>query len=161
MKRLNTLKRLAVNFDWLLVLIIVGALFAFSSKLQNLLQGLGDRRFEFYSTLAGVFGTLLGFTVAGIAIFLTMPMTPRIELLAQAGHYETVVASFTRAAWALASGLILVVTAMAIDTHKAPDGVLLFLILVASLLSTLRMTRGLLILDHVLRVVSRDHKAIK
>jgi hypothetical protein len=84
---------------------------------------LEKNRAAIYQTIAGVYGTIFGFTLTAVSIVLTFANSPRIEILRSSRHWSTLWQVFIRAIrwsaivafWAL--GLLITDT----DSHQIPS----------------------------------------
>lgn len=77
-----------------------------------------------YSTLAGLAGTLLGFTLTSISIILAIGQIPQLKLLRDSGHMATVWMVFSQAIGWLALATVWSLIGLVLSNHNSSPGLI-------------------------------------
>lgn len=81
------LLELAESIFFILLLIGLLTFFKESIQIESWIRSINT---DFFSLLATITGTLLGFVIAGVAILLAFPSSERLEELKRSQHYKTI-----------------------------------------------------------------------
>lgn len=122
--------------------------------LDYTLQG---NRGAVYGTAASIFGALLGFVIAAVAIVLGYADSPRLAVLRASKHYTTLWRVFIANIRALAFATVVALLALVLDRDGAPVHLLLYATAFAALLVGVRLGRAMWILENVIHLVTKDH----
>jgi len=130
--------------------------FAFTTALhldRSLMDSLPPDRSALYSTLASIFGSLLGFVIAAIAIVLTLAPDSRLEIVTTSPHYKVLWRIFFSATRALGIATAACVVGVMTDRGSRPNLVFFGIVLFSSLWSSLRVWRCIWVLERIVGVV--------
>jgi len=109
---------------------------------------------DFYSLLATITGTLLGFVITGVAILLAFPSSERLKELQKSKHYKTIYKVYFSTIYFLALTLILSVVGFLCDEHYAI--IIFYLIAWLIIISGLRFWRCVWVLKNVIDIVGKQ-----
>jgi hypothetical protein len=153
----------SVHFLFAELVVALGAMLAFGAWQATPGGGraaaatLADNRGAVYGALTSLFGTLLGFTLAAMAIVLGYASDNRLRLVRESQHYPTLWRVFIAAtrAMALATGVALL--ALVLDRDRAPSPLILDLVVGATALATLRLARVMWVFERIIRLITERH----
>lgn len=144
----------------LAVLLVVGGV-VYLSEWQSgwtLIDGyLRETRSTFYSTVAGLSGSLLGFVIATFAITVSAFGSRRLRPVE--AHMATLVATFSMATVYLGSATLVALVALVFDKDSGPVPWLFYAVLLLIGLSTVGVVRCVWILHNVISIVGAPSKS--
>lgn len=156
------LSRLRAHFlllEWVLPVGFTVLVLFFNEPLRlyfpALINGL---RQTIYGTIATIFGSLLGFVIAGVTILISMGETPRLKLMFQYGLFVQVIAIFNSAAKWLAFGAFVSIAGLVLDRDVHVIWWYSWLDFCITIVCALRIWRCIWVLGSVLDLVLRDKK---
>jgi uncharacterized membrane protein len=121
----------------------------------NFLCGaLTDNRAPVYGAIATIAGSLLGFVITSVSILLGYVNT-HLGPLRNTAHYPTLWNTYKSGIKMLALTTLMAIVALIWDRDKSPQRFVMYGVLVASILSLLRLVRCIWILEQVIAVVTR------
>ncbi len=126
---------------------------------STLEEWLRDSRGPLYSALSTIFASLLGFTIATVAIVLSFATSPRLEIVRTSRHYATLWRVFKSAIRWLAFATIFALVALAIDSGPIPSLWVLYPLAGISLIVLSRIARCIWVLENVIDLVARPSSA--
>lgn len=143
----------------LLLCLITTSVFALFVERQDsfpaIARVLDGSRNNIYNALASVLGSLLGFTIAAVAIVIGYAQSPQLELLRESGVDRTLWRVFTSSIRALAFATAFALTALVIDTSDtAPSRFALYGMMCLILIATVRIGRVIWLFETVIKIVS-------
>lgn len=140
----------------LVVVAVLVAAFMLATGVGNFDETLNDqRRGAMYGSLAGTAGALLGFTLAALAILVTLPSRERIESLREHPKWPRVPSAYFRAARALLAALVLCTLGIALDSAREPWKLYEVVTIAVLALALVRIAAAVVALDQIL-VVARQ-----
>jgi len=134
-----------VLFVWPLAGYVIG-------PIQDTLDG---HRAEVYGALASIFGSLLGFTLAAVAIVLSVAQSARLRVVRESRHYDELWAIFRSCMRWLAIATSVTLVALIADTNETPRIWLTGLALFVSLVGVLRIARTVWVLERIIGIVTK------
>lgn len=114
---------------------------------------LPEDRTTLYATLASIFGALLGFVIAAIAIVLTLAPDPRLELVTSSPHYATLWRIFFSATRALGIATAACVFGLVADRKVQPQLYVIGAVLFSGLWSCARVWRCIWVMERLVAIV--------
>jgi carbon starvation protein CstA len=146
---------LRVEFLFSVLLVVLLAWWLETQESAGLLQRFmdGDRG-KVYSALSAIFGSLLGFVIAAVAIVIGHAGSPRLAILHKAGQMETLWAVFTASMRALAGATIVAVVGLVFDTGREIRAPIVLLTVFSSVLASFRVMRTIWVLENVIRIAA-------
>lgn len=152
-------------WEWLIPTILVGLSLMWGDTvltcLPSLLHGV---RSMVYGSLASLFGGLLGFVIAGVAILLTMGETPRLQLIQSSGMYKQILTIFTSTTRWLAIGTVVAIVGLVADkdpssgTGASTLWWYAWILVWALVVGGLRLWRCLWVLENVIGLIAMDRQ---
>jgi len=159
------LSRLRAHFlliEWVLPIAIIGLVVFFNEPLRqyfpNLINGL---RQTIYGSLATIFGSLLGFVIAGVTILISMGETPRLKLMFQYGLFTQVIGIFNSTAKWLAFGTFASISGLVADRDGHVIWWYSWFAASITIVCALRIWRCIWVLGAILDLVLRDKQSVK
>jgi hypothetical protein len=113
-----------------------------------------QNRSSVYGTLAGIFGSLLGFVITAASILLTFASAPSLKLLRDSPHYATLWRTYKSGIRAMALATVAAVAALVLDRDTSPSRIALYAVVACSLFAAVRLGRCLWILEKVIDIVT-------
>lgn len=144
----------------LAVLLAVGGLVYWAewqSGRATLDEYLRGTRGAFYSTVAGLSGSLLGFVIAAFAITVSAFGSRRLRPVD--GHIATLIATFSMATAYLGSATLVALVALVVDQDSRPAPWLFYTVLLLVGLSSVSVARCVWILHNVVSIVGAPSKS--
>jgi hypothetical protein len=126
-----------------------------AASVMSLLSG---SRSTVYGTLAGIFGSLLGFTITAVAIVLSFADSSRMALIRESPHYVTLWEIFKSSIRWLGAATCIALAALIVDRDRRPYIVVTVVVVYASLVSVLRVGRTIWILELLIGLVTSRPK---
>lgn len=114
---------------------------------------LAHRRSDLYASLLGLEVTLLGFTVAVLAIVLGYSQAPRFEIVRRSRHWKGLFGSYTRAMRWTACAALGALAALLLDREDAPNLPATVACFVSLFFSVIFVVRMLWVTERVVAVV--------
>lgn len=146
---------LAAEFVLAVALTVAFALWLALCDGMNFLEPvLCERRTALYGTLAALFGSLLGFVLASVAIVLSLHDNEKLSLIRNSRHYGALWQIFKASMRALASATVVSLAALLLDRQSTPNPLVLVLLFGAVTLSALRLARVVWALEGLISVVA-------
>ena len=124
---------------------------------QEFMRG---NRVNIYTTMAGIAGTLLGFSIACMSIILSFSSSPRFTLLRNSQHYPTLWKTFVQATRYLGALTITALVCLAWDTESAEVPWLVIPLCFFVGLSIVRLLRVVWIIEQIVGIVSKPPQPI-
>lgn len=115
---------------------------------------LTNDRIALYRTLASVFASLFGFTIAATSIVLLNSNSPRLRIVRESKHYNTLWAVFCATIRALAFALVISLIGLVFDRKGEPGHWVFIVATFAFLLSCLRVYRAIWVLENIVILVT-------
>lgn len=119
-------------------------------SINKLVKG---NRAELYSSLASIFGALLGFAITAVSIMISFAHSPKLKIVRESGHYKTLWIIFTYAIRASALATLTSVLALLNDCDDSPSRIMMYIALFFSMLATWRIARCIWILERIIELV--------
>ncbi|HEV2236754.1 MAG TPA: hypothetical protein VGR57_08855 [Ktedonobacterales bacterium] len=117
-------------------------------------QTLAGNRAAVYGALTSLFGALLGFTIAAMAIVLGYASDNRLRLVRESPHYPTLWRIFIAATRALALATAAALLGLVLDRDRAPSPLILDLAVGATALAALRLARCLWVFERSIGLIT-------
>ena len=134
-----------------LALAIWATWFGGAASLQGMLQ---DNRAALYGAVASIAGALLGFLITTVALLQGIVAAEGFRRLRASDQYPTLWRVFHLAIRVLAVACALSLIALLVDRDAKPVPVMFYLVVWAAVESALLITRGIWVLERVLRIAS-------
>jgi hypothetical protein len=115
---------------------------------------LAGNRGAVYGALTSLFGALLGFTIAAMAIVLGYASENRLRLVRESRHYPTLWHVFSAATRALALATCAALLGLVLDRDHAPAPLILDLCVGATALAVLRLARCLWVFERIIGLIT-------
>jgi FtsH-binding integral membrane protein len=106
-----------------------------------------------YGALATIFGSLLGFVIASISIIMSLPDSPRLDVVRNSKHYPDLWQIFTSATKSLAVATGAALIGLVFDRDAEPIRFVLYLCVWTTVLATLRVYRCIWALERLVGVL--------
>ena len=121
-------------------------------QIEELVHG---NRANIYRTLAGVSGTLLGFTLASASFAMNVISSPRLAMLRNSQHYPALWRTFFQTTWFLGALTLAALVCMIWDRDDSPTTWLVVPVTLFVCLSVFRLARVIWILEQVIGVLAK------
>ena len=135
------------------IVLVTAASVVVAYRCPRLFSYLPTERSALYSTLASIFGALLGFVIAAIAIVLTLAPDPRLDLVTRSPHYATLWRIFFSATRALGLATVACVAGLVFDRSSIPPLWLVAVVIFSTLWSSLRVWRCIWALEKLVKII--------
>jgi hypothetical protein len=122
---------------------------------DELFEVLDGARQALYIAIASIAGSLLGFTVATVSIILAFAESPRLRLVRESQHYETVYVVFFSAIKFLGITTGWALVALLWDRDSSPEVWVSYVALWTVVIAALRLYRCVWVLENVTRLAIR------
>ena len=119
---------------------------------------LKGNRAAVYGTLASICGSLLGFTIAAVAIVLGYASSDRLAIVRESRHYLTLWHVFVAAMRAMGTATLVALVGLILDRDGAPVPVILYVCVGTTTLAALRLARCLWVLEQAIALVAAPSK---
>lgn len=145
--------------ELLLAFFITVGLILFSEQqggaafIDPLLHG---NRGALYGTLASIFGSLLGFTIAAASIVLASISSPRLRIVRQSRNAGDLWRIFSSTIRVLAVATLISLMGLLLDRDAAPSHWIFYLLLFVFSLACLRLARTLWVLEKTILLVASE-----
>ena len=107
-----------------------------------------------YGTLASIFGSLLGFTITAASIVLGFSSSPRLRTIRNSRHYPTLWEVFGATIRALGLSTVISLAALIVDRDTTPNHWVLYAVVFAVLLSSVRIVRTIWVLENIIALIT-------
>jgi|GEM_PF-865751 len=158
------LSRLRAHFlliEWVLPIGFIAVVLFFNETLRHYLPiQVNGLRQTIYGTLTTIFGSLLGFVIAGITILISMGETPRLKLMFQHGLFIQVIGIFNSTAKWLAFGTFTSIAGLVFDRDGNPIWWYSWFVFSIAIVCALRVWRCIWVLGAVLDLALRDKQPV-
>ena len=139
---------------WVMLVIIfciflLGDAIGYNRIIVSQLYGL---RSTVYASFSQKMGTLLGIVITGLAILLTMEKSEPMRLLKKSVHYKELFDIFISGCKRLATGTLLSLIALVIDSDLAPKLWLSYCVLWCVIITAIGLFRCMWVLKNVVRL---------
>jgi hypothetical protein len=124
---------------------------------RTLIGFMAHRRGALYPTAVGLFGTLLGFALASLAVALGYAHSERLSVLRDSGWLRSLYGVFVGALRAFAVALVIAIGALLFDTDDRPNRLMTSLLAGAVVFALARLVRLLAVFEGFVKVVLSDH----
>lgn len=131
----------------------------YAEKFDEIDATLSGNRGTLYGALVSLFGTLLGFSIATVSIILGLASESRLAIIRNSKHYKTLWKVFNSTNRWLGAATIAALFALVIDKDTAPSHLILSLNLLLFVVSVVRISRCVWVLEKVIDIVSSPSKA--
>jgi hypothetical protein len=138
----------------LMVALAFGVWSASPSGARAVAETLAGNRGAVYGALTSLFGALLGFTIAAMAIVLGYASDNRLRLVRESRHYPTLWRVFIAATRALALATSTALLGLVLDRDRAPRPLILDLVVGATTLAVLRLARCLWVFERIIGLIT-------
>ena len=119
---------------------------------------LQDNRSELYNALSAVFGSLLGFIIAAVAIVLGYSNDVRLAILQKSKHYPLLWEVLKSTIRALGFATIASLLGLILDRDDNPILGLLLVNIFSAILASLRLARSVWVLENVIAIATRSNR---
>lgn len=120
----------------------------------NPIIGLFDGiRVGFYTLLASVSASLLGFSIATLAIVIALMPSPRLKLVRESKHYASLYGIFLTAMKFLGLTTIVSFISLFIDTDRSPQVWLTYICLWSSILAFFSVYRCIWVMGRIVDII--------
>jgi hypothetical protein len=119
---------------------------------------LHGNRAMLYGTMASIFGSLLGFVITTTSIVLGFSTSDNLAIVRQSAHYPMLWKAFSKTTMALAITTLVALLCLLVDRDDAPVFWLVVLLVLFTVLSLLRISRTIWILEQIIMLVSKSSK---
>lgn len=116
---------------------------------------LSGNRSALYGTTASISGSLLGFVITATSIVLGFSASDRLAVIRESDQYPVLWRTFSATIRALAFATIMSLLCLLLDRDTAPFSILVIPLILAVLLSLLRIARTIWVLEHIILLVTR------
>ena len=123
-----------------------------SSPLMSLINGI---RQSFYSVIASVAGSLLGFTIAAISIAIAFMQSPRLDLVKKSQHYPMIYKTYLAAIKYLAFTTAVAIICLLVERGTAPKIWLTYACFWGVVVSALALLRSVWILEKIIGIITK------
>jgi len=114
-----------------------------------------DGRAVLYGTLTALFGSLLGFAITAVSIFLGYVANEKLEIVRKSTHYHVLWDTFNSAIKVLAMATVFALIGLVLDKDTRPINIILYFNLFLTFLSFFRIARCIWILEYIVAIVSK------
>lgn len=111
-----------------------------------------------YGALASIFGALLGFVIAAIAIVLGYAPTEQFAFIREQGQYHVLWKIFIRSIEALGTATIIALVALVFDTEHSPSGLMQVAVVFATVWAILSLSRVIWAIKKVVALVTKERQ---
>lgn len=129
--------------------------FKLSSLEYIIYDMLNGARAPFYSAVAAVAGTLLGFSLTGVSILLTLTGVEEAALLRRSEHYPKIYSVYTSSIAFLAISTLAGIAGIVFDKDAFPNLGVFYFVLWSFIISSLRVWRCLWVLENIIAIVTK------
>ena len=116
---------------------------------------LSGNRAALYGTTASISGSLLGFVITATSIVLGFSASDRLAVVRESAEYPTLWKTFSATIKALALSTIVALLCLLFDRDSAPVPWLVIPLVFAVLLSLLRISRTIWVLENIIALLTK------
>lgn len=148
-----------IKLEFVLAIILSATFIAWSEYINRrvfLFSITADSREVLYGTLASLFGSLLGFNITAVSIVLGYAANEKLALVRNGKHYQDLWNVFKSAIRVLALTTILALLGLFIDKGNQPFLILIYFNVYAIILSSLRLSRCVWVLEKIIAIVTKE-----
>jgi hypothetical protein len=124
----------------------------------TIINALNGNRGAIYSSLASIFGSLLGFVITAASIVITTAGSDRMALVRNSVHYKTLWRVFIQAMAVLAYATVASLVALITDRDASPNWISFYLCLAGAIFAALRMYRCLWVMIQIIHLFIADRE---
>lgn len=143
---------LALSVGLVLIFWICMKRFGLEGEMMGLVKG---NRGAVYTTVASIAGSLLGFTLTGVAILLALADGGKLGILRRSRHYKYIYKVYMSTIKVLAVATAVSLLGLLYDRENSPQCIVLYFNLWAVMLTCFRILRCVWVLEHIIRIVTR------
>ena len=111
-------------------------------------------RAQVYSTLASIFGSLLGFVITALSVVLAFSTSERLKVLRGSSYYKQLWAVFTSAIRVLGATTVWWLLALFLDREAVQRPLILICCIATTFLAVLRLARCVWVLERIVEVMT-------
>ena len=126
--------------------------FGGASSIGNLLQ---SNRATLYGTLASILGSLLGFIITATSVVLGFAASESLSVVRGSAQYPMLWRTFSATIRALAGATLVALICLLADRDSAPVLWLVVVLVLAIVLSMLRIARAIWVLERIIVLVTK------
>lgn len=115
---------------------------------------LDDNRTAVYGALSSIFASLLGFTIAAVAIVLSFANSDRLAFVRDSEHYPTIWETFKSCVRWLAIATAMSLVALIVDRNGLPMLPVALIVFYATLVGVARVGRTIWILELLIGIIT-------
>lgn len=150
---------LQVEFGLALLITILFILWTEICGGRTIIEGfLSQNRSDVYSTLAAIFGSLLGFIITSVSIVLGYATSDRLAIVRESKHYSLMWQVFTVAIRVLALATISALIGLMIDRDSHPIYIIFYFNIFIAILAVFRLARCVWVLEEIIKIVTAPPK---
>lgn len=149
----------------LLVVLLLTVCFVFwyyqlngSNELKPFLDG---NRTAIYSTLATIFGSILGFVITATSIIIGFSASEKLSIVKNSKHYKTLWKVFSSTIRALSFAVVIAFLSLILDRDNRPCSILLFFMFFTLFFSLVRIWRTIWVLENIIEIITTNSKPIQ
>lgn len=116
---------------------------------------LGTNRPQVYGALASIFGSLLGFVIAAVAIVLGYAESERLQVVRESRYYDHLWDTFMAAIRALGLATVAALVGLILDRPGDSLRPVFLFVVYGTVLAILRLWRTGWVLEHVIRLITK------
>jgi len=126
-----------------------------SNELKPFLDG---NRTAIYSTLATIFGSLLGFVITATSIIIGFSASEKLSIVKNSKHYKTLWKVFSSTIRALSFAVVIAFLSLILDRDNRPCSILLFFMFFTLFFSLVRIWRTIWVLENIIEIITINSK---
>lgn len=119
--------------------------------LKPFLEG---NRTAIYSTLATIFGSLLGFVITATSIIIGFSASEKLAVVKGSKHYKTLWKVFSSTIKALSFAVVMAFLSLILDRDTKPCSILLFFTFFALFFALARLWRTIWVLESIIEIIT-------
>ena len=150
-------KRHFLQVEFAIAALITLLIIAWAEYFQgNLIleDALLGRRLEIYTTLAAIYGALLGFTITTESIVLGYATSDRLAIVREGKQHEQLWRVFMSAIRVLGFGTIIALLGLLVDSDSHPGWWFSYLTMFVTLLAAFRLMRCIWVLENIINIIT-------
>lgn len=114
-----------------------------------------ENRGTLYSTLAALFGSMLGFVITAVSIILGYANNEKLEIVRESKYYPTIWSVFKSTIKILAIATLLALVGLVVDKDVQPLDFILYLNIYFVVISFFRIGRCIWVLENIIAIVTK------
>lgn len=115
-----------------------------------------DNRDDLYGALAGIFASLLGFTITALTVVLSTIDSRKLKGIRESPVYPVIWRTMKGSVRTLGFGAFAAIVGLAIDHKGEPNRYIVALIAAASFLAIMRLIRAIWIVERLVGIIAID-----